>query len=345
MRTTKTEPWHRSHVPKALLLSFLMVCGGWFYGVLFLEKGEEEVRFLIPHGAKASQVVELLKEKGVLVHPGLMYALLRISGLDRRIRAGGYVFTRPTPLAEIVRNLAFRPRGVYLVRVTIPEGADLRKIARIVEDSLLIPADTFLARARDPRLIQSLHRKFPDIPDTLPHLEGYLFPETYFFALGVGAQEAIEAMVEELMKRWKAYKPRADSMGWSLHQVLILASIVEKEAIWDDEKPIIAGVFLNRLRQGIPLAADPTVKYVLPTGKRLSFQDVEVLSPYNTYRNPGLPPTPIASPSESSIRAVLYPAETPYLYFVAAPGGRHFFARTFREHLRYKTLSKKLLGW
>ena len=335
----------RSIPRKALVVSLFLLAGAWLYGVLFLEKGQEEVRILIPEGVKASQVVDLLEEKGVLVHPVLMYALLRTSGLDRRIRAGGYVFTRPAPLAEIVLNLAFRPRGVYLVRVTVPEGANLRRIARIVEDSLLIPADTFLARARDPHLIQSLHRKFPEIPDTLPHLEGYLYPETYHFALGVGAREVIETMVEELLKRWKVYKPRADSMGWSLHQVLTLASIVEKEAIWEDEKPVIAGVFHNRLRRGMPLAADPTVKYILPTGKRPSFEDVEVLSPYNTYRHPGLPPTPIASPSESSIRAVLYPADVPYLYFVAAPGGRHFFARTFREHLRYKSLSKKLLGW
>lgn len=335
-----SRPWKKAWGVSVAFLFF-----AWVYGVLFLEKGEDEVRVLIPEGARASQVVDLLEEKGVLAHPVWFYALLRTTGLDRKIRAGGYVFTRPAPLSEILLSLVFRPQGVYLVRITVPEGATLEKIARIVEDSLLIPADSFLARARDPHLIQSLHRKYPDIPDTLPHLEGYLYPETYYFALGTGPREVIETMVDELMKRWKPLKARADSMGWSLHEVLTLASIVEKEAIWDDEKPVIAGVFHNRLRRGMPLAADPTIKYVLPTGKRPSYDEVEVLSPYNTYRNPGLPPTPIASPSESSIRAVLYPARVPYLYFVAAPGGRHFFSRTFQEHVRYKTLSKKLLGW
>ncbi len=330
---------------QAVGITLLFGVGMGAFHVLFLERGEREVRLVIREGEAFSRVVERLEKAGVIHHPVLFYALARGLGLDRKIRAGGYVFHAPTPVAPLLMELAFRPQSVYLVRLTVPEGATLRKIAQIVEDSLLIPADTFLAYTRDPHLIQELARRFPEIPDTLPHLEGYLYPETYFFALGVGPRRVIWTMVEELMRRWATYRSRADSMGWTLHQVLTLASIVEKEALWDDEKPVIAGVFHNRLRLGMPLAADPTIKYVLATGKRPSLEALQVASPYNTYRRKGLPPTPIGSPSEASIRAVLYPARVPYLYFVAAPGGRHFFARTFREHLRYKRLSKKLLGW
>lgn len=330
---------------KAIGLSALLWGGGWFYGMLFLQSGPTSTRVLIREGMPLRMIVDTLSQKGVLDHPLLFTLIARGLGLDRRIRAGGYVFRQPTPLIPLLADLTFRSPGVTLVRITIPEGATLNRIAKIVEDSLLIPSDTFLAYTRDPHLIQALSQKFPEIPDTLPHLEGYLYPETYFFALGVSPREVIETMVKELMRRWEAYRARADSMGWTLHEVLTLASIVEKEALWDDEKPIIAGVFHNRLRIGMPLAADPTIKYVLHTGKRPSFKAIEVSSPYNSYRRRGLPPTPIGSPSESSIRAVLFPARVPYLYFVAAPGGRHFFSRTFRDHLRYKHLSKKLLGW
>ena len=312
---------------------------------LFLVYGPP-VQVIIPRDQSLPEILAQLHQEGVLTHPGLFRFLLRLTRRDRRLFAGEYLLHRPTPVVPLLLTLT-STHPPYLRRLTIPEGLNLEEIARRVESTLGIPAERFLARATDPDLISELHQRYPEIPDTLHSLEGYLYPETYLLAAGVDVDQVILAMVKELFARWTpALQQRAEALGWSLHQVLTLASIIEKEAVVPQEKPLISAVFHNRLRRGMPLAADPTVKYVLVrTGRRPSFRDVQVDSPYNTYRYRGLPPGPICSPDIQSIRAALYPADVPYLYFVAGPGGRHYFSRTFREHLRKKRLSKRLLGW
>ncbi len=329
--------------PLLLTLGFL---GGLFsLGDLFLIYGPP-VQVIIPRNRTVPEILDQLHREGILTHPGLFRVLLRLTRRDRRLFAGEYLLHQPTPVVPLLLTLT-SAHPPYLRRLTIPEGVTLEDIARRVEITLGIPAARFLERARDPALISELHQRFPEIPDTLHSLEGYLYPETYLLAAGVDADEVILAMVKELFARWTpALRQRARTLGWSLHQVLTLASIIEKEAVIPKEKPLISAVFHNRLKRGMPLAADPTVKYVLArTGKRPSFRDVQVDSPYNTYRYRGLPPGPICSPDIWSIRAALYPADVSYLYFVAGPGGRHYFSRTFREHLRKKRLSKRLLGW
>jgi UPF0755 protein len=171
-----------------------------------------------------------------------------------------------------------------------------------------------------------------DIPT--PTLEGYLFPDTYVFTEGTTAREAVETMVHRFEQIWKPeWTARLDTIALSRNDVMALASIVEKEAKLNEERPVIAAVYMNRLRAGMLLQADPTVQYALPEHEaRLLFKHLKIKSPYNTYQHLGLPPGPIASPGSPSIQAALYPAKVPFKYFVAAPDGHHEFRVTYKEH-------------
>jgi UPF0755 protein len=211
--------------------------------------------------------------------------------------------------------------------VTIPEGFTLSQIVPLIARVLEVPADSVIAAARD---TAHLHRL--GIPT--PTLEGYLFPDTYTFLPGTPARAAVGAMVRRFEQVWRPeWTTRLDSISMSRHQVVTLASIVEREAKRPDERPVIAGVYRNRLRSGMRLEADPTVQYARGIHtNRVLFKDLDVDSPYNTYRNVGLPPGPIASPGAASLQASLYPTDVPYKFFVAYPDGRHVFTVDFAQH-------------
>jgi UPF0755 protein len=211
--------------------------------------------------------------------------------------------------------------------VTIPEGYAIADIAPLLARTLGVEEDSVLAATRDSTLREKL-----DVPT--PTLEGYLFPDTYSFPDGTTGRAAVEAMVRRFEQVWQPeWNEKLQQMALSRHDIMTLASIVEKEAKLPAERPVIAAVYLNRLRIGMRLQADPTVQYALGRhASRLFYKDLRVDSPYNTYKYPGLPPGPIASPGEASIEAALYPANVPYLYFVAHPDGHHEFRQTFSEH-------------
>jgi UPF0755 protein len=257
--------------------------------------------------------------------------LARLRGADRMVKAG--IYDLPEGAGAWVLLDILKAGRVATVRFTAPEGLTLLELATLAETRLEIPRDTLLAHARDPALEERL-------VGPLPNLEGYLLPETYTLPLPVTADALLEAMVAEFERRWHpAWSSRLDSLGMTRHQLVTLASIVEGEARRDDERATIAGVYSNRLRLGMLLQADPTVQYAvqLATGQRkprLWFKDLEIESPYNTYKHPGLPPGPVNSPGIKSIEAALYPAPVPYLYFVAAEDGQHVFSRTLVEHNR-----------
>ncbi|MGB3137781.1 MAG: endolytic transglycosylase MltG, partial [Nodosilinea sp.] len=214
---------------------------------------------------------------------------------------------------------------------TVPEGWNRRRMATYFQEAGFFPAATFLAATE-----QIPRDRYPWLPDTIPHLEGFLFPDTYQLpAEGV----APEAVVDAMLSRFEAvalplYQEATTDL--SLLEWATLASIVEKESVVADERGIIAGVFTNRLLRNMPLGADPTVEYGLGITQTkeqpLTWTQVETPSPYNTYINPGLPPTPIASAGQASLGATLNPNETDYLYFVARYDGTHVFSRTLAEH-------------
>jgi UPF0755 protein len=218
---------------------------------------------------------------------------------------------------------------VRLYKVTVPEGSTLKQIAAIVESAGLATRAEFLSVAADADFVRE---KGIDAGT----FEGYLFPETYFFPKNTAAREVITAMVDRFRSVFtEAWKKRAADIGLSVHQVLTLASIIEKETGAPSERPIISSVFHNRLRRGMRLETDPTVIYGIDDfDGNLTRKHLATPTPYNTYLISGLPPGPIASPGRAAIEAALYPADTAYLYFVSKKDGTHQFSKTFADHNR-----------
>ncbi len=284
----------------------------------------------IPPGATLRAISESLSAHQVLAHPRWFRLLARVQGRDRSAQAGIYELRHGENAATLLRILT-EGRG-KLVRFTVPEGETLRTVAALAEEQLGIAADSFLAATRDTARLRAAGADGPSY-------EGWLHPETYLVPLTIVPEDLVDLMVRQTVALWTPEREaRRDSMRMTWLEVLTLASIVEGEALVDDERPVIAGVYLNRLRLRMALQADPTVQYgiELATGERkprLFTKDYKFRSPYNTYLAPGLPPGPINSPGTASIDAVLNPASVPYLFFVAGPDRRHVFSRTYREHL------------
>ncbi len=284
----------------------------------------------IPPGATLRAISDSLAAHQILEHPTWFRTLARLKKVDRSAQAGIYELRHGERVSTLLRILT-EGRG-KLVRFTVPEGETLRAVAGLAEEQLGISADSFLAATQDTARLRAAGAEGPSY-------EGWLHPETYLVPLTIVPEDLVDLMVRQTVVLWTpAREARRDSMKLSRLEVLTLASIVEGEALVDDERPVIAGVYLNRLRLRMALQADPTVQYgmELATGERkprLLTKDYKFPSPYNTYLYPGLPPGPINSPGTASIDAVLNPASVPYLFFVAGPDRRHVFSRTYREHL------------
>ena len=286
---------------------------------------EKAVRVTVPAGASFGAAVDSLARSGVISSPKLFGFYASARGRDRELKAGTYVFQPGTSWNGVLDALT---RGKGLVHtVTIPEGFSLASIAQLIGRALSVPPESVIAASSDTALRYRL-----DVPT--PTLEGYLFPDTYTFAEGTSPSEAIRTLVGRFEQVWKPeWDARLQELTMSRHDIVTLASIIEKEARLAEERPVISAVYHNRLRIGMLLQADPTVQYAL--GKhvdRVLYKDLEVDSRYNTYKHVGLPPGPIASPGAASIEAALYPAKVPYLFFVAHPDGHHEFRQTFSEH-------------
>jgi UPF0755 protein len=280
----------------------------------------------IPDGSTFRQVAALV-ERERLIPSRLGFLLLgRLTLADRRILPGEYALHGGMAPREILAKLL--AGQVVLHPVTIPEGFTVAQIAALLEERGLTNAKEFLALAQDREFILSA------LQLDVPNLEGYLFPDTYHFSRHARAKEMITTMMDRF---WQTFTPewrvRAQDIRMTVHQVLTLASVIEKETGADGERELIASVFHNRLLKRIPLQSDPTVIYGMTSfDGNLRRRDLEKTTPYNTYRVAGLPPGPIANPGAHSIRATLYPASTTYLYFVSKNNGTHQFSSTLTEH-------------
>jgi UPF0755 protein len=292
------------------------------------------VRVTIPPGASMRAASDSLARAGVIRSARLFRIYASIRRGDRGIKAGTYLLHRDSRWSVVLDDLR-GGKGIVHV-VTIPEGWAISQIAPLLASKLGRPIDSVNAATRDTALLHRL-----DVPT--PTLEGYLFPDTYTFPDGTTARAAIDAMVRRFEQVWKPeWTARLDTIHLSRNDVMALAAIVEKEARLPEERPVIAAVYLNRLRNGVLLQADPTVQYAL--GKhvaRVYYKDLEVASPYNTYKHKGLPPGPIASPGRPSIEAALYPANVPYEFFVAFPDGHHEFRNDLAGHEKAKVEARK----
>ena len=294
-------------------------------------------RVTIPQGAAFRTAADSLHAEGFISSPWLFRVYARLSGRDRQIRAGTYVLKHGLSWNELVNALR-RGQGIER-RVTIPEGWSLAQIVPALASELGVPEDSVRAAVRDTALIHELGI-------TTSTLEGYLFPDTYVFSYGTQARDAVQELVRHFEEEWKPeWSSRLRELGMSRNEIVTLASIIEKEARLAEERPVISAVYHNRLRVGMPLQADPTVQYALGEHHdRVLYRDLEVASPYNTYRHTGLPPGPIASPGRASIEAALFPASVPYLYFVADSDGHHEFRTTFKEHREAKARIRRERG-
>ena len=282
----------------------------------------------IPQGAGSLAIGDRLADAGVIRDRSTYRAALWMTGKGRHLKAGEYRFDRPMTPVEVIDKIA---RGdVYVIHVTFPEGLTIAEMAQIFESHGLGPAASFVQATKDPSPIHALDPAATD-------LEGYLFPETYALPRHTDAAKLVHQMVVGFERVFTpALRTAAAARNLTVRQAVTLASIVEKETARPDERPLVAAVYSTRLRVGIPMQCDPTVIYALQRAGRyngnLRRDDLAFDSPYNTYRYPGLPPGPIASPGRGSLEAAVHPADADYLYFVSRNDGSHVFARTLDEH-------------
>jgi UPF0755 protein len=311
----------------AIFTTIAVVVAAWLIiGVPSSLRSGKEVRIFIRKGATFREAADSLAAAHIVESARLFAMYARLRGTDRTLRWGTYVIRDAMSWEQVLQSLRLG-RGV-VHSVTIPEGWTIAQIAPVLAESLDLSPDSIAVAVRDTALLHRL-----DIPT--PTLEGYLFPDTYTFPDRASARDAVHTMVERFEHEWK---PQWDSvlpkMKLRRHDVVTLASIIEAEVRRREEGPVVAAVYLNRLKIGMALMADPTVTYALGRRPgRVLFRDLRVQSPYNTYLHTGLPPGPINSPGASSLAAALAPAKVPYKYFVAAADGHHEFRRTYAEHL------------
>jgi UPF0755 protein len=281
---------------------------------------------IVPRGASFKTVMDSLETSGVLRVRWTLSLAGRILGLTKTMKVGKYLFPRGLSNVQILNDLA-EGKSRILLNLPIPEGWRMERIALQCGKILGTDTQRFIALCDN-----SSFRKELGIDG--PSMEGYLMPDTYKFLWQASEEEIIERMVGEFKKFYSdSLKKRQDEMRFSMTQVLTLASIVEGEALLDRERSVIAGVYLNRLRKRMRLEADPTVQYSLPEAKRrLTYSDLRIDSPYNTYLYYGLPPGPINNPGRKSILAALYPVKHAFLYFVADGLGGHVFSSNYADH-------------
>ncbi len=286
------------------------------------------VAVTVPRGATLRAAVDSLAAHGLVTHRFWFTVYARARGLGSTLKRGAYAFHPNAGWSDIVTALR-RGRGT-LVRFTVPEGLMLVEVLQLAATALDVPLDSFRAAAEDPVLLRDL-----GLAASAASVEGYLYPTTYTVRPHPSARELVQLMTDQFLAHWlPAWEPRLDTLRMTRHQIVTLASIIQAEVRFGQDREYVSAVYHNRLRIGMLLQADPTVVYALGRRPRRVYErDLAIRSPYNTYLHPGLPPGPISQPDSASLAAALYPTGAPFLYFVAQPDGKHIFSVTYAEHL------------
>jgi UPF0755 protein len=316
------------------------------------EREGEPVEFVIEPGASTNEIATRLRSDGLIRQPAAFVLLTRMQGLDDSLQAGRYVLSPTMTMSEILIALQ-SGNQIEDVQVTIPEGLRIEEMAAIFEQAGLVDSESFLQTARDGAAFRNDYFLLNSLPPDA-NLEGYLFPDTYRFAPDAASETIVRTMLERFIEQYGTIERDIRVPGASVHDIVTMASIVQREAALTSEMPLISAVFWNRLQPenaptfgGGLLGADPTIQYALGYSaaeqtwwrKNLTVSELAVDSRYNTRLNPGLPPGPIAAPGLDALRAAAQPAEDqPYLFFVAscAKDGSHQFAATFEEFQAYE---------
>ena len=301
---------------------------GWILAQPISSKSEP-VLIQIKTGTPAKLIAEELEQQHLIKNAVVFRLAARLQGLENSLQAGEYSIS---PAMTIGQMLTMMSQGhTAYQQLTIPEGYTVDQVAELLAEKKLANPAKFKALAKN----FAPYPYMTATPNTKYSAEGFIFPDTYRLARGTSEEELLTMMVKQFDTQLSPEsKQQAAELGLSVRDVIILASLVEKEAKFSEEQPIIAGVFFNRLKQNMPLQSCATIQYILGYPKaELSIQDTQIASPYNTYQNMGLPPGPIANPGDAAIRAVLHADKTDYLYFVADKQGKHHFSNTYEEHL------------
>lgn len=292
------------------------------------QEDPKEIPFKIIEGSTATQIAQALSEAGIISRPWPFLVGYKLFFAPIGLKAGEYVINTPISSKEVLHILT--EGKIILHAITIPEGLTRLEMAEHLAEAGFVDQDVFLKLTADNTLVTEWDDKAID-------LEGYLFPETYHFPKETPESKIITTLVAQFEEAFSQdWKDRAEEIGFSIRDTVILASLIEKETSHSSERPLVSAVFHNRLSIRMKLDCDPTIVYALKTkGQytgRLRTKDLKLDSPYNTYLHGGLPPGPIANPGRASLEAALFPTDVEYLYFVSKNDGSHHFSRTFREH-------------
>jgi len=304
--------------------------------LVFLPKSVSEVIIDISKGESAQSIANKLYEKKIIRSKKVFYLYVKFTNIDKTLSCGKYHFSGELSLPGVANILKLGK--VVLRKATIPEGLTINKTAKILSQYGFVDYQKFITLCNDSLFARKL------TGFSVASLEGFLYPETYYFPYEVSEQYIIQTLVQEFFSQTQDCD-FAPNKGLDFYETLVLASIVEREARFRDEQATIASVYLNRIKYNYKLQADPTVAYALELQgkirKKIYYRDLKIDSPFNTYKNFGLPPSPICSPSISSIEAVLEPAETDYFFFFANGSGRHEFNQTYQQHINQQNLRSK----
>jgi len=290
------------------------------------QTGNKKLEIEIPRGSTFRQAVDILYDRKLIRDKNIFMLVGRLTGADRKIRAGFYSIwssMSPFDIFKIIR------RGqIVEYEIKILEGDSLLEISEQFEKNGILKKEEFINLAHDPDFLASYRIESKSI-------EGYIFPDTYRIPKGISPKDALGSMIDKMREKFSfEILARMEKMGMTENQVLTLASIIEKEAVVDSERPLISAVYHNRLKKKMQLQADPTSIYGIKSSReKITLEDLRRKTPYNTYQIKGLPPGPIASPGLKSIMAALYPADVPYIYFVSLDDRTHQFSTTAEEHI------------
>ena len=290
---------------------------------------EKVSKLKISHGQSLAAISSMMGKKNIISNEWVFEVVTKLKGLDKSIQVGTFRFNSTHTNQDIINNLVFgRPDRK---KITFLEGWNMKQVSRHLADVMKFEYDEVISLLKDENFISDLNINSKT-------LEGYLFPETYYFFEGVDKKTIIKRLVKEHFSFWNEENIlKADELGFTPIEIVTLASIIEGEAIYDSERPIISAVYHNRLKKGMKLQADPTVQYIIKDGpRRLLNKDLRIKSLYNTYMYKGLPPGPINSPGLQSLLAALNPQINNYFYFVAKGDGYHTFSKNEKEHERAK---------
>lgn len=312
------------------LLGFMLMLGIRGNNKDFAASGQHLI--MIKEGMTTADIATLLHEKKLVKDPEAFRMEARFKNLADKLQAGPYQIEGGLSNSQIVDVMV---KGhIKQIRFTVPEGFTVVKTAKKLEAEGLGKADKFIAAAKDYAPYAYMQT---DNPNVLFKAEGFIFPATYDFPVGISEEDMLKIMVEQFDKEMQAsgVAKTVQEKNLNMRDVVNMAAMVEMEAVFPEEQPRIAGVFLKRVAIGMPIQSDTTIQYILGAQKEIiTFADTEIQNPYNTYQNMGLPPGPIASPGLKAIQAVLAPEDNEYLYFVAEKDGHHRFTKTYEEHLQ-----------